>query len=328
MNICIFGAGAIGGMIASLFKRAGMDITIVARGAHFEAINKKGLIFQSKEYDLDICQSFKVVPDINDLEKFDIVISGLKAHSSNQTAKSISEILHKKSMLVTTVNGIPWWFFYKFSGQLNNYQIKSVDPQSLQWEYIRPERVIGSVVYPAALVAKPGLIKHLEGKRIILGEPDNSKSERIQELSKIFFAAGIKSPASKSIREDIWLKLIGNSSLNPISVILNSTLKEMCEQEDTISIIANMMKEIEEIGNKLDLKLKLDIEKRIDGAKKVGDHKTSTLQDYLMKKPIELDALTGSIIEIAEILGCEVPVTDTIYKITKYLAIRNKCFPG
>ncbi len=326
MRICIFGAGAIGGMIGSLLKKYGADVILIARGEHLQQIKDKGLTFKSEEYDLDINQKFKAYDNVDGLGSFDLVINGLKAHSSNKMASTVSKLLDDNSIFLPTLNGVPWWFFYKIGGKYNNYKIQSVDPKNLQWNYINPLKVIGSVVYPAAEIKKPGEILHIEGKRLILGEPDNSISDRIRKVSKLFYNIGIKAPISKDIRSDIWLKLIGNSSFNPISVITRSSLKEICENEDSRSIVKEMMGEAHEIGLKLDLKLKLSIEKRIEGAKKVGDHKTSTLQDFENKKPLEIDALIKVLIELGKLTKTETKTIEIVYKITKFLAIQNNCY--
>ena len=184
-------------------------------------------------------------------------------------------------------------FFYKFEGELKNYQLNSVDPEKKQWKYITPNKVLGCVVYPAAIITQPGVIKHIEGKRFILGEPDGSISERANIISDMFIKSGLKAPVSKNIRSDIWLKLIGNSSFNPLSVITQNTLKEMCENKILEDIIKHMMNEAILIGKKLNINIKLTIEKRIEGAKNVGDHKTSTLQDFENKRPLELNALNS-----------------------------------
>ncbi len=326
MRICIFGAGAIGGMIGSLLKKNGTEVVLIARGEHYNKIKKNGLVFRSKDFDLDICQKFDVYENITGLGKFDLVINGLKAHSANNTAEQVSNLLHSESVLLPTLNGIPWWFFYKFGGKYDNYQVESVDPSALQWKFFKPSRVIGCVVYPAAIITKPGFIEHLEGKRLILGEPDNIKSERIETLSKLFFSAGIKAPISRNIRSDIWLKLIGNSSFNPLSIITKSTLKEMCERQETKNIIFQMMTEANEISKNLNIPVKLNIEKRIEGARLVGEHRTSTLQDYENKKPLELNALIKSLLELGTLTNTKTPTIKTIYDLAKFFAINNQCF--
>ena len=326
MKICIFGAGAIGGMIGSLLKKNGIEVSLIARGNHYTEIKKNGLVFKSKEYDLDICQRFDVYQDITNIGKFDLVINGLKAHSANQTAKHVSQLLHKNSVILPTLNGIPWWFFYKFEGKYNNYKLQSVDPNELQWKYFNPSRVIGSVVYPAAVIKKPGIIEHIEGKRLILGEPNNYKSDRVENLSKLFFSSGIKAPVSKNIRSDIWLKLIGNSSFNPLSIITKTTLKDICENEETRNIVFNMMTEANNIATNLNIPIKLDIEKRIEGAKQVGDHKPSTLQDFEAKKPLELNALIKSLVELGNLTNTKIPTINTIFQLSKYFAVKNNCY--
>ena len=328
MRICVFGAGAIGGMIGSLLKKIGLDVVLIARGEHFKVIKEKGLVFQSQEYDLDICQKFEVYDSVDGLEEFDLLINGLKAHSSSKMALTLKQLLGTKSIFLPTLNGVPWWFFYKMGGEYNDYKIESVDPDNSQWNHINPSKVIGSVVYPAAEIKSPGIIRHIEGKRFILGEPNNSVSERVTKISKLFYSAGIKAPISKNIRSDIWLKLIGNCSFNPISVITNSTLEEICQSIDTKSIAEEMMFEASQIARKLGLKLKLDIEKRIEGARKVGAHKTSTLQDFENKKPLEIDALTKVLIELGKLTKTETKTIEIIYKLSRFLAKKNDCYPN
>ena len=325
MRVCIFGAGAIGGMLGFLLKKNSIDVTLIARREHYKAIKENGLTFISSEYNIDETIKFTIYDNLESLGKFDLVINSLKAHSANQTAASVASILDSDSIMLPTLNGVPWWFFYKFGGKFDNYKLGTVDPGQNQWNSIHPQKVIGCVVYPAAIISKPGVIEHIEGKRFILGEPDNTKSERVIRVSNLLNKAGLKAPISKDIRSDIWLKLIGNSSFNPLSVITQSTLKEICDNEDTKSIIENMMKETILIGEKLNIRQKLSIEKRIEGARKVGNHKTSTLQDFQNKRPLELDVLIHALIELGKLTDVNTPTLDTIYKIAKVLAEQNGC---
>jgi len=323
VRVCIFGAGAIGGMLGFLLNRQGYDVTLVARRDHYKAIKENGLTFISNEYNIEETRKFKIFENLESLESFDLVINSLKAHSANQTAELVAKILHKNTIVIPTLNGIPWWFFYKFEGEFNNYQLNSVDPEKKQWEHITPNKVLGCVVYPAAIISQPGVIKHIEGKRFILGEPDGSKSERVNTISDMFIKSGLKAPVSKNIRSDIWLKLIGNSSFNPLSVITQNTLKEMCENEDTRDIIKHMMNEAILIGKKLNINIKLTIEKRIEGAKNVGEHKTSTLQDFENKRPLELNALIYALIELGKLTNIQTPTLNSIYRLAKFLSERR-----
>ena len=325
MRVCIYGAGAIGGMLGFLLQKSGVDVTLIARRNHYEEIKKNGLTFVSKELNIEDTYKFKIYDSLENLGKFDLVINSLKAHSASQTADQVSNILDKDTILLPTLNGVPWWFFYKFGGKFDGYKLNSVDPELKLWKNINLEKVIGCVVYPAAIIYKPGIIHHIEGKRFILGEPDNNRSERIVYLSKLFSNAGLKAPISKNIRSDIWLKLIGNSSFNPLSVITKNTLKEICDNEDSRTIIENMMKEAISIGKKLNIELKLTIDKRIEGARNVGDHKTSTLQDFENKRPLELNALIKALIELGEITNIETPTLSTVYKLAKVLAENAGC---
>ncbi|MDC3024167.1 2-dehydropantoate 2-reductase [Alphaproteobacteria bacterium] len=325
MKVCIFGAGAIGGMLGFLLKKQGVDVTLIARRNHFEAIKKNGLTFISAEYNIEETKKFDVFDSVDSLGKFDLVINSLKAHSANQTAESVSKLLDHHTVVLPTLNGIPWWFFYKFKGHFDNYQLNSVDPDQKQWTYIRPNKVLGCVVYPAATIDEPGVIRHIEGKRFILGEPDGTISDRVSNISNMLIKSGLKAPVSKNIRNDIWLKLIGNSSFNPLSVITQNTLKDICENEDTKNIIENMMNEALKIGEKLNIKMRLTIEKRIEGARNVGNHKTSTLQDYENNRPLELNALINSLLELGKLTKVETPTLNTIYRLAKFFAEKKGC---
>ena len=325
MRVCIFGAGAIGGMLGFLLKKQGVDVTLIARRDHYRAIKKNGLTFISSEYNIEETKKFNVFDSVDSLGKFDLVINSLKAHSANQTAELVSKLLDHQTVVLPTLNGIPWWFFYKFNGHFNNYQLDSVDPEQKQWTYITPNKVLGCVVYPAASIEQPGVIRHIEGKRFILGEPDGTTSERASNISNMFIKSGLKAPVSKNIRNDIWLKLIGNSSFNPLSIITQNTLKAICENEDTKNIIVDMMNETLIIGEKLNIKMRLTIEKRIEGAKNVGDHKTSTLQDYENKRPLELNALIYSLLELGSLTKVKTPTLNTIYRLAKFLAEKKGC---
>ncbi|MBF97105.1 MAG: 2-dehydropantoate 2-reductase [Pelagibacterales bacterium] len=328
MRICIYGAGAIGGMLGFLLKRIGVDVTLIARREHYASIKKNGLTFISTEYNIEESLRFDIFDNLENLGKFDLVINSLKAHSANQTASIVSTILHENSIMLPTLNGVPWWFFHKFGGKFDNYKLKSVDPNQSLWKNVTPSKVLGCVVYPAAIIERPGVIKHIEGKRFIIGEPDNAKSERVSTVSDLLIKAGLKAPISRDIRSDIWLKLIGNSSFNPLSVITQNTLKEICENEDTKIIIENMMNEAISIGEKLNIKMKLTIEKRIEGARNVGNHKTSTLQDYKNKRPLELNALIKSLIELGELTEVKTPTLNTIYRLAKFFSEKKGCPAG
>ncbi len=328
MRICIFGAGAIGGMIASLLKNSGLDdVSIVARGENFREIKKNGISFSSKELNLDIKNKFNAYSSTANIGKFDIIFIAVKAHSASLVASDIGNLLKKDTIVIPAVNGIPWWYFYKLIGPYENKKIDCVDPQDRQWNNIGPEKVLGCVVYPAAEIVSPGKILHLKGNRLILGEPDNSKSERLIYVSKMLSKAGFKSPTSRDIRSSIWTKLLGNLSFNPVSVLTGATLKDICEDNETKNIIISMMKEAKLISEKLGSKINIGIEQRISGAHKVGNHKTSTLQDYEMGKPIEIDALVKSVSEIGKIVKIETPKIDLIYSLVKLRALLSNCYP-
>jgi len=329
MNICIFGAGAIGGMIASLLKNSGVDnISIIARGKNFKEIEKNGLHFLSEELNLNIKNKFKTYSTTKNIGKFDLIFITVKAHSASLVAAEIGNLVKKDSVVIPAVNGIPWWYFYKLKGPYENKKIRCVDPYNKQWDNIGPEKILGCVVYPAAEIISPGKILHSKGNRLILGEPDNRKSDRLIMISKMLNIAGFKSPISKDIRSSVWTKLLGNLSFNPLSVLTGATLKEICENKETRNIITSIMLEGKIISEKLGSKISIDIEKRIQGAQKVGNHKTSTLQDYEMGKPIEIDALVKSVSEIGNIVGLKTPTIDLIYSLVKQKAVISNCYPN
>lgn len=312
-------------MIGFLLKRQGVDVTLIARRDHYKEIKNNGLTFISKEYDIEETKKFAIFENLDNLGFFDLVINSLKAHSANQTAEIFSKILKDDTTVLPTLNGIPWWFFYKFGGKFNNYQLQSVDPNQNLWKNVGPSKVLGCVVYPAATISKPGVIKHIEGKRLIIGEPDNIKSDRAKAVSSLMIKAGIKSPISRDIRSDIWLKLLGNSSFNPLSIITQNTLKEICENKNSKNIIKSMMQEVISIGNKLNIKIKHTIEQRIEGAKNVGEHKTSTLQDFENARPLELSALIKSLIEVGSLTETQTPTITAIYRLAKIFAEKKGC---
>jgi len=310
MRICIVGAGAIGGYLGAKLIDAGLDVSLVARGLHLEAIKKNGLTIIEKDKKI-ICHP-KCSDSFDQLGKMDFIFITLKAYSITGMAKAITKMFDENTSVITAYNGMPWWYFYNIDGQLNNYRIKCIDPDNIQWNIITPERIIGCVVYPATEIIRPGVIKHIEGNRFSLGELNGIKTERISKISKTLIRAELKAPIRNNIRQEIWTKLIGNLAFNPLSVITSETLDVLVAKEENKKIAHEAMREASLIMDKLKIPLNININQRIEGAAKVGAHKTSMLQDYERGKELELDALVVAVNEIGNLLGIKTPTINKI----------------
>ena len=310
MKICIVGAGATGSYLGLKLIKAGYDVTLVARGAHLEAMQKKGLVIIEKEKKINCFP--KCSDSMDQLGKMDFIFITLKTYSIPGIVMKIAKMFHENTTVVTAYNGIPWWYFFNAEGQFKNYCIKSIDPDNLQWKYINPERIIGCVVYPATEIIEPGIIKHIEGNRFSLGEPSGLRTLRIQEISKALINAELKAPIRNNIRQEIWMKLIGNLAFNPLSVITGETLDILLSDKKNKRIAFEMMKEASVIMHRLEVPLTISIDKRIEGASKVGPHKTSMLQDYEKGKELELDSLVFAVKEIGNLLDIKTPTIDKI----------------
>ena len=310
MKICIVGAGATGGYLGVKLIKAGLDVSLVARGTHLEAMKEKGLTLIENEKEI-VCFP-KCSETMKELGKMDFIFITLKAYSILGVVKEIVEMFHEDTSVITAYNGIPWWYFFNINGQYNNYRIKSVDPNNIQWNLITPEKIIGCVVYPATEIIRPGVIKHMEGNRFALGEPSGVQTERISRISKALISADLKAPIRNNIRQEIWTKLIGNLAFNPLSVITGETLEVLISKKENRDIAFAAMKEASSIMNKLQIPLNISIDQRIEGAAKVGAHKTSMLQDYEKGKELELDALVVAVKEIGDLLSIKTPIIDKI----------------
>ena len=322
MKICIVGAGATGGYLGFKLINAGFDVSLVARGAHLKAMKNKGLTII--ENDKEISCFPKCSESMSDLGKMDYIFITLKAYSIPGLVNEISTMFKENTAVITAYNGIPWWYFFNIEGPFKNYRIKCIDPNNIQWNTITPERIIGCVVYPATEIIEPGVIKHIEGNRFSLGEPEGMQTERILTISKALVKAGIKAPIRSNLREEIWIKLIGNLAFNPLSVITGKTLDILASENEYRTIAYDAMEEASLIINQLGIKLKISIDQRIEGAAKVGAHKTSMLQDYEKGRELELDSLVVSIKEIGNQLGIKTPTIDKIlYEVEKKISKNN-----
>ena len=322
MKICIVGAGATGGYLGVKLINAGFDVSLVARGAHLTAMKKKGLTLI--ENDKEITCSPKCSDSMKELGKMDFIFITLKAYSINGLVEEISTMFDENTSVISAYNGIPWWYFFGAEGQFKNYRIKCIDPENIQWNVITPERIIGCVVYPATEIIEPGVIKHIEGNRFSLGEPNGAQTERISRISKAMARADLKAPVRKNIRQEIWMKLIGNLAFNPLSVITGETLDVLLLNEENKKTAYEAMKEATSIMDKLNVPMNISIDQRIEGAAKVGSHKTSMLQDYERGKELELDALVVAVKEIADLLDIKTPTIDRIlHTVTEKISKNN-----
>ncbi len=319
MKICVFGAGAIGGYMGVKLAQAGADVSLVARGPHLAAMKEKGLTLIEEGAD-PVTVPVTASDNPEDLGPQDYVIVTLKAHSVPPVVPKMQPLIGENTTIVSGVNGVPWWYFHKIGGDLEGTRLASVDPGNAQWDGFGPDRVLGCVVYPAAEVSEPGTIKHIEGNRFSLGEPDGSKSERAMALSKALGAAGLKAPVRPRLRDEIWVKLWGNLSFNPISALTHATLDVLCTDEGTRPVARAMMVEAQEIAEKLGVKFPIDVDRRIDGGAAVGAHRTSMLQDLDQGRPMEIDALVGSVQELGRVTDTPTPTIDTVLALVKLRA--------
>lgn len=319
MKICIFGAGAIGGYMGAKLAQVGADVSLVARGPHLKAMRENGLrlIEESGETTVNVTASDNAAV----LGLQDYVIVTLKAHSVPAVVPHMQPLIGDHTTIVSGANGVPWWYFHKTGGDLDGTRLETVDPGNAQWDGFGPDRVLGCVVYPAAEVIEPGVVKHIEGNRFSLGEPDGSKSERALALSKALTAAGLKAPVRPKIRDEIWVKLWGNLSFNPISALTHSTLDVLCTDPGTHEVARNMMLEAQTIAEKLGVKFPVDVDRRIKGGADVGAHRTSMLQDLDQGRPMEIDALVGSVKELGRVTDTPTPTIDTVLAL---IALRGK----
>jgi 2-dehydropantoate 2-reductase len=311
MRICIFGAGAIGGYLAVKLVQAGADVSVVARGPHLAAMQADGLTL-IEEGSPPVTVPVRATEAPADLGPQDYVIVTLKAHSVPPLVPRMAPLIGDGTTVVSGVNGVPWWYFHRIGGPLEGTRLATVDPGDAQWTGFGPDRVLGCVVYPAAEVERPGVIRHVEGNRFSLGEPDGSKSDRATRLSDVMAAAGLKAPVRPRLRDEIWVKLWGNLSFNPISALTHATLDVLCTDPGTRAVARGMMVEAQEIAERLGVRFPIDVDRRIDGGAAVGAHRTSMLQDLLAGRPMEIDALVASVQELGRLTGTPTPTIDTV----------------
>lgn len=317
MHCLIAGAGAIGGYIGALMSRAGQNVTLYARGPHLRAIEERGLRVESDEGSFEVRP--RAIGSLADAGKVDVIFVGVKAHGLTALAPQLTPLIGEHTTVVGTQNGIPWWYFQTAAGEHTGLRLESVDPGGVIGTAIDPHRVIGSIVYLGTEIAEPGVIRHIEGNRISLGEPDGSRSPRIKVIAEALIKAGLRAPVTTRLRNEIWVKLLGNVAFNPLSALTRATLGRMTADPAVRDVVRHIMIEVEAVANRLGIELPISIEQRIEGAAKLGEHKTSMLQDVEANRPLELEPIVGAVVELGEKLGIGMPYTRTVYASTKLL---------
>jgi 2-dehydropantoate 2-reductase len=320
MKIAVVGAGAIGGYLGAKLSIAGEDVTFIARNQNLAAIQAHGFRLVLEDGTEQHAPQARAVQNMADAGPQDVVLITVKAHQVADLLPGLNALIGPDTMVVSMINGIPWWYFHQLPGPWQGQGLNSVDPGGRLAAGIDSQQLIGSVVYPAAELVAPGVVRVIEGNRFTLGEPDGSRSERIERLSQAMMRAGFKAPVSKDIRSEIWLKLWGNLSFNPISALTHATLEDICTFEPSRELAANMMREAQAVAEKLGVVFKVSLDKRIAGAQAVGAHKTSMLQDVEHGRALELDALVGSVVELGRLTGTPTPTIDAIYAASQLLA--------
>jgi 2-dehydropantoate 2-reductase len=320
MNIAVIGAGAIGGYVAAKLALAGEHVTCMVRGANLQAIRSHGIKLIMSDGSVQVASNVTATDDYAAAGLQDLVILAVKAHQVQAVANDVPRLFGAETVVVTMQNGIPYWYFHQHGGELAGSVVRSVDPKGLIGQQIPAERVIGCVVYPAAELIAPGVIKHIEGERFPVGDLDGSNSARVMRISQCFIHAGFKAPVLNDIRAEIWLKVWGNLTFNPISALTRSMLVDICQFPPTRALAAAMMSEAQTVANKLGITFRVGLEQRIAGAEKVGKHKTSMLQDVEAGRPPELEALVGSVVELGRLTHTPTPNIDAVYALTDLLA--------
>ena len=328
MKVAIFGAGAIGGLLGAKLSASGVDVTFVARGPHLAAMQARGVTVHSRtEAGTEtLVARPRCVSDAGEAGVQDYVFVTLKAHSLPGAAPQVARMMGPHSTLVTGINGIPYWYFHGVEGEHGGRHVESVDPGGELLRLLPPERVLGSIVYPAAEVTEPGVIEHTYGDRFSLGEPDGSRSGRAATLSQLLIAAGLKAPVRPRIRDEIWVKLWGNLAFNPLSALTGSTLDRLAGQPDLRATARAMMVEGQAVAEALGIRFGLSVDKRIDGAAEVGVHKTSMLQDLERGRPMEIDALLGAVVELGEVVGQAMPSCRAVLALVRERARLAGCY--
>jgi 2-dehydropantoate 2-reductase len=319
MRICIVGAGAIGGLLGARLALAGHDVSVFARGENLDAIRSNGLRLIEPGGSELVAKNLRASGDLANLGVQDVIVLALKAHQIRDVAEQLASLYNDSTVVIPMQNGVPWWFFQKFGGKHDGHRIKALDPDGMLERCIPAERIVGSIAYPAAERAGPGVIRLVEGDKFPVGELDGARSDRVTEISHVLTDAGFKTRVLTDIRQHLWIKAWGNLAMNPISALTGATLVEICRYPPSRALAALMMHEAAEVAERLGLHLRLSVEQRIDGAEKVGAHKTSMLQDVEAGRPLEIDPLVGSFVELGQLTGTPMPSTETVYALVSLL---------
>ncbi len=321
MRFLFVGAGAVGAYMGAKMAHAGYDVTLHARGPHLQAMQQNGVRVTGASEDL-IARP-KAVGDLAQAGPMDVVFLCVKAHGVPALAPQLAPVLGPETIVVSTQNGIPWWYFQGLEGPFAGTRIERVDPGGVIAGAIEARRVIGSLIYFATEIETPGVIRHNDGNRISLGEPDGSRSERIRAIAGALIASGLKAPVTVNLRNEIWVKLLGNVAFNPLSALTGATLVQMARHPEVSNLVRSIMQETQTLAGKLGIEMPISIDQRMAGAEKVGEHKTSMLQDFEAGRPLELEAIVGSMVELGERAGVSMPCTRTVYACTKLLVERR-----
>jgi len=319
LKICVVGAGAIGGLLGARFALSGQEVTLIDRGAHLAAIQKDGLKLIAQDDREEVVRDIEARDSLSGLERQDLIVLAVKAHFLDAIARQIPALVDPETTIMTCQNGIPWWYFHRHGGPHDGRRLRSLDPTGMLEKTIDSSLIVGCVVYPAATVPGPGIIRHIEGDYFPVGELDGAESDRVQRLYDVLVEAGFRSRILSDIRSEIWLKAWGNLSFNPISALTHATLESICQLAETRRLAATMMREAQDIAESLGITFRHTIEKRIEGAEQVGSHKTSMLQDVELGRSLEIEALVGAVLELAEITETPAPSIEAVYACVKLL---------
>jgi len=322
MRIGIVGAGAIGGLLGVRLALSGQQVSVLARGSNLTAIRATGMRLEEPDGTVHVATDLQASDDIASLGPQDLVILALKAQQIAEIAHQLPLLYHDETIVLPLQNGVPWWFFQKFPGPFDGRRLQTLDPDGTLDRHIAGERIIGAITYPAAERDAPGMFRLVEGDRFPVGELDGARSERATRIAQVLTEAGFKSRVLTDIRSHLWVKAWGNLAMNPISALTGTTLAEICQFAPTRALAAQMMQESSEVAAKLGLHLRLSVEQRIEGAEKVGDHKTSMLQDVEAGRELEVDPLIGSFVELGQLTGTAMPATETVYSLVSLLNAR------
>jgi 2-dehydropantoate 2-reductase len=321
VRFAIYGAGAIGAYLGAKLALAGEDVSLIARGPHLRAMRERGVRVRSPEGDFEAHPL--ATDDPNEVGEVDYLVLAVKAHGLTAIAPLLAPMIGADTVIVPAQNGIPWWYFQGHGGSWEGTRLESADPGGVIEAHVPAERIVGCVVYPAAVIAEPGVIEHIEGNRFSIGELDGSTSERCRALSSAISAAGLRAPIRSNIRQEIWVKLLGNLAFNPVSALTKASLAEIAADLDTSGVVRKMMEEAHAVAEALGVELPISIDQRMAGAAKVGEHKTSMLQDVEAAKPTEIEGLVGTVLELGGMLGQAMPYTTAVYACAKLLGVKS-----